>query len=411
MYVLVKKFFSGINYRKVIFYTLALCAIISWIFRIDILQQYSNYEIALALFVILFFYFLKDESRDEFLLITLFYVLTRSLWSCLITVTKIDLNILLMISAVLISVSWRIDSISKIDAEKDTSQSDSDVEYFNLVYINSAKSYEIATLIDGTIKTSIQKENSHTINHKNSLKFGIKNSLQSGYENSNEFTAGNKISESFEIKSTKSTIFRKVYEMAKNFDIKKSKQGDLVKFDGISFNSVNAQDISLILQVLQSSKLDNPSTEGIELNMSNLLSTFLTDYTIDYSFKVGEENFLVRFPYGEVEGFENGYRHSDFQLGQFSLVGIDRGEIDFSEVNTMSTKFLEFMSKQAKKDNMEKNVKDIIPKSSVSELSNTEQPELEIDFNYEKLTGKYHLIDVIAVIQKVNVEKKDDLSV
>ncbi|HFI0315290.1 TPA: hypothetical protein ACGPA7_001984, partial [Streptococcus suis] len=338
-------------------------------------------------------------------------VLTRSLWSCLITVTKIDLNILLMISAVLISVSWRIDSISKIDAEKDTSQSDSDVEYFNLVYINSAKSYEIATLIDGTIKTSIQKENSHTINHKNSLKFGIKNSLQSGYENSNEFTAGNKISESFEIKSTKSTIFRKVYEMAKNFDIKKSKQGDLVKFDGISFNSVNAQDISLILQVLQSSKLDNPSTEGIELNMSNLLSTFLTDYTIDYSFKVGEENFLVRFPYGEVEGFENGYRHSDFQLGQFSLVGIDRGEIDFSEVNTMSTKFLEFMSKQAKKDNMAKNVKDIIPKSSVSELSNTEQPELEIDFNYEKLTGKYHLIDVIAVIQKVNVEKKDDLSV
>lgn len=411
MYILVKKFFSGINYRKVIFYTLALCAIISWIFRIDILQQYSNYEIALALFVIIFFYFLKDESRDEFLLITLFYVLTRSLWSCLITVTKIDLNILLMISAVLISVSWRIDSISKIDAEKDTSQSDSDVEYFNLVYINSAKSYEIATLIDGTIKTSIQKENSHTINHKNSLKFGIKNSLQSGYENSNEFTAGNKISESFEIKSTKSTIFRKVYEMAKNFDIKKSKQGDLVKFDGISFNSVNAQDISLILQVLQSSKLDNPSTEGIELNMSNLLSTFLTDYTIDYSFKVGEENFLVRFPYGEVEGFENGYRHSDFQLGQFSLVGIDRGEIDFSEVNTMSTKFLEFMSKQAKKDNMAKNVKDIIPKSSVSELSNTEQPELEIDFNYEKLTGKYHLIDVIAVIQKVNVEKKDDLSV
>ena len=66
---------------------------------------------------------------------------------------------------------------------------------------------------------------------------------------------------------------------------------------------------------------------------------------------------------------------------------------------------------QAKKDNMAKNVKDIIPKSSVSELSNTEQPELEIDFNYEKLTGKYHLIDVIAVIQKVNVEKKDDLSV
>ena len=135
--------------------------------------------------------------------------------------------------------------------------------------------------------------------------------------------------------------------------------------------------------------MHNPSTEGIELNMSNLLSTFLTDYTIDYSFKQGNEKFLIRFPYGEVEGFENGYRHSDFQLGKLNLVGIDRGKINFSEVDTMSTKFLEFMSKQTKKNNVTNNVKDIIPKSSSSEKSDESGSEFEIDFNYEKLNGTY----------------------
>lgn len=83
--------------------------------------------------------------------------------------------------------------------------------------------------------------------------------------------------------------------MSKNFQAENLEQGDLIKFDSVALNPVNAQDIPLILQVLQASKLDNPSTEGIELNMSNLLSTFLTDYTIDYSFQQDGEEFLVRF--------------------------------------------------------------------------------------------------------------------
>ena len=73
----------------------------------------------------------------------------------------------------------------------------------------------------------------------------------------------------------------------------------------------------------------------------------LSDYTIDYSFLINEDRFLARFPYKEFEGFENGYSHSDFQLDKLCLVGIDRGEVNFAEVDTISRKFLEFMSKQA----------------------------------------------------------------
>ncbi|MDG3131620.1 hypothetical protein MKL26_01095 [Streptococcus suis] len=401
---MVKKFFLDVNYRRITTYTLVAYTSFDWLSKINILQPYSGHKMIIAIVTILSIYSLKNENKDEFLLVTILYVLLQPALDYLITLANIDLNVLLMISAILISVSWRIDSINKINTESDNSQLN--IDYFNLVYLNSAKSYEIATLIDDTVKTTIQKENSNIKSRKHSFKFGIKNGLYSGYENNNELTAGSKISESFEVKSTKSTIFRKVYEMSKNFQAENLEQGDLIKFDSVTLNPVNAQDIPLILQVLQASKLDNPSTEGIELNMSNLLSTFLTDYTIDYSFKQGDEKFLVRFPYGEVEGFENGYGHSDFQLGKLSLVGIDRGEIDFSEVDTMSTKFLEFMSKQAKKNNITKNVKDIIPKSSSSENSGGSESEFEIDFNYEKLNETYHLIDVIAVVQKINVESK-----
>ena len=401
---MIKRFFLGVNYRRIISYTLVVYTIICWLFKINVLQPYSGYKMIIAVVTILSSYFLRNEKKDEFLLVTILYVLLQPVLDYLIIQSNIGLNVLLMISAIFISVSLRIDSINKINTEEDSSQLNMD--YFNLVYINSAKSYEIATLIDDTVKTTIQKENSNATSRKNSFKVGTKNDLYSGYENSNELTVGSKISESFEVKSTKSTILRKVYEMSKNFKDENLEQGDLIKFESITLNPVNAQDIPLILQVLQASKLDNPSTEGIELNMSNLLSTFLTDYTIDYSFKLANEKFLVRFPYGEVEGFENGYRHSDFQLGKLNLVVIDRGKINFSEIDTISTKFLEFMSKQAKKNNVTKNVKDIIPKSSSFEKSDESRSEFEIDFNYEKLNGTYHLIDVIAVVQKINVESE-----
>ncbi len=392
------------NYRRIIIYTLVVYTLINWLFQIDILQSYSKYKILIAIATILFFYFLKSEKKDEFLFVAILFVLFQPILDYLFNLIDIGLDTMLLTSTLLIAVSWRIDSINITNIGENIHKSDKD--YFNLVYLNSAKSYEIATLIDDTVKTTIQKENNNTRNNRKFFKIGVKNSLQSGYENINELTTESKISESFEIKTTKSTIFRKVFEMSQSYETNMLMQGDLVKFNSISLDPVNAQDIPLILQVLQSSKLDNPTSEGIELNMSNLLSTFLTDYTIDYSFKQDNEEFLVRFPYGEIEGFENGYHHSDFQLGKYSLVGIDRGKINFSEVDTISTKFLEFMSKKDNKDILTKTVKESVPKSSVSGLIGESDSEFAINFNYKKLSGEYRLIDVIAIVQKINVENK-----
>ena len=59
----------------------------------------------------------------------------------------------------------------------------------------------------------------------------------------------------------------------------------------------------------------------------------------------------------------------------------------------------------------EKDGNHIIQKSSIPESSSIDKSEFEFDFNYKKLDGEYHLIDVIAVVQKINVEKKDDLPI
>ena len=131
--------------------------LVAWSIWIFIVPQRKKYFLSI----------LEDKNKDEFLLIAIFYVLIQQLLRCLITLVNIDSNILLIISVILISVSWRIDSINKTDRKTVTPKLNSD--YFNLVYINSAKSYEIATLIDNTVKTTIQKENSNTTNNKKFL--------------------------------------------------------------------------------------------------------------------------------------------------------------------------------------------------------------------------------------------------
>lgn len=92
------------------------------------------------------------------------------------------------------------------------------------------------------------------------------------------------------------------------------------------------------------------------------------------------------------------------QLGKLSLIGIYRGEIDFSERDSISSKFLELMSasyyKELKKDkNTEVGMK-------VSH-TNTSSNDIQFEFSHIKLNEKLHLIDVIAIIQELNIDRKD----
>ena len=66
-----------------------------------------------------------------------------------------------------------------------------------------------------------------------------------------------RVYENFDVKTTKSIMLRKIYEAAVHNSKEKLFGGDLVLFENIELQQCNADDIVMILNVLQDSKIKN----------------------------------------------------------------------------------------------------------------------------------------------------------
>lgn len=396
-----KKFIELLKNRsKQLIEIIAIVAImtifLNWILNVNFFEQYNKYWMFLFL-VILFIIKIKNNSSEQVTLLisSIVTILIQNIYN--IHNKSFDYEQFSLSLALILIMLLSINGYVK-NSDYSLTESLPD-DFFNLVYINSQKSYEIAMLFDDKIMTTIKREKHISKTKVTNYKIDVNSTLNTKHSDSEEI--GNNISESFEVKNTKSTLLRKIYRSSENvgqgFDYG---LGKLLKFDNIEFKALNTQATPLLMQILQESKIDNPDLNGLELNMSSMLSNFLSDYTIDYSFKFDDKDFLIRFPYNNRDFFENGYQHGDLQLGKLTLIGIYRGEIDFSEFETISTRFLEYMScviSQPKKLN------DQIFLESDSEHKDA---EFDIDFEFQKTVGKYHLIDIIAIVQKI--DKKED---
>lgn len=96
------------------------------------------------------------------------------------------------------------------------------------------------------------------------------------------------------------------------------------------------QDTVMILNILQDSKIKNQENEDVEINLNKMMEKMMDDFTIDYTFKYkwksgDEKEYIIQIPYKSSDNFENGYQHHDLQLGKLSLIGIYRGEVNFSQ--------------------------------------------------------------------------------
>ncbi|MBE6164100.1 MAG: hypothetical protein E7156_02040 [Streptococcus gallolyticus] len=368
---------------------------LNWILNINFFEQYNKYWMFLFL-VILFIIKIKNNSSEQIILLisSVSTIIIQNIYNIFYSKNFDCEQFSLSLAIILIIILLINGYVQNSDHSLGESLAD---DFFNLVYINSQKSYEIAMLFDDKIMTAVKKEKYISKTKETNYKFDVNSTLNASRRESEE--AGNNISESFEVKNTKSTLLRKIYRSSQNvsqgFDYK---LGKLLKFDNIEFKALNTQATPLLMQILQESKIDNPDLNGLELNLSSMLSNFLSDYTIDYSFKFDDKEFLVRFPYNNRDFFENGYQHGDLQLGKLTLIGIYRGEIDFSEFETISTRFLEYMSQVIRQP---KKMNDQIFLESDNEPKNA---EFDIDFEYQKTVGKYHLIDIIAIVQKIDKE-------
>ncbi len=288
----------------------------------------------------------------------------------------------------------KIDSINKKDNK-----------LFNLFYLNTSKAHEIAMLIDNKIIKNIESEqiSSYTSKANYTFTLGKKENLLSENGVSVEETSKQRVFESFDVKQTKSIMLRKIYDeisKAKNWNFN---EGNLVLLENIQLQQLNVDDTVMILNVLQDSKFKNQQNDDIEINLNKMMDKMLDDFTIDYSFDYESKdnikhNCIIRLPYKSMNNFENGYQHNDLQLGRLSIVGIYRGEIDFSLKESISSKFLELIS-QSYYQQQKNELVDVGMKLSDN---SSESSKVDFNFDHKKLTGKRHLIDVIAIIQEIN---------
>ncbi|KGK85443.1 hypothetical protein DP68_16180 [Clostridium sp. HMP27] len=278
-------------------------------------------------------------------------------------------------------------------------------ELFNLFYINTSKVHEIAMLIDNKIMKTVEKErNTQQILKSNfSMNFnkpGISGtSVNHATENSNKTS----VYESFDVKTTKSIMLRTIYSSIIKRDSNKEELGNILLFRNIELKQRNTDDTVMVLNVLKDGNMKQFSKDdNFELNLSKMMDEMLDDFTIDYTFDHNNNNYLIRIPYKSKEYFENSYSHNDLQLGKLSVIGIYRGEIDFSTIDSISSKFLELFS-ESYKDELSRNNRR--KRVGLLQSSSTEvEKDYELKIEHNKLKGLHHLIDLIAIIQEINIK-------
>lgn len=314
---------------------------------------------------------------------------------------------LILTTLIIIFFISRIISVNYKIGNKDSEENEKKSKLFNLLYVNTSKVHEIAMLIDNKVMKTVEKEQISEELLKSSYSYGLKSNVATTDTSvQKEENSKKRVYENFDVKTTKSIMLRKIYDKVKknNKENGNFKTGQLIMFNDVALERRNVDDPVMILNVLQDSKIKNQGDEDIEINMNKMMEKMLDDFTIDYVFEQsGKDNmsnskYIFQLPYKSNENFENGYQHNDLQLGTLSLIGIYRGEIDFSKRESVSSKFLEMMS-NSYNDSINKQDDEII-KTSIVQAG---QKLFTFEFKHNKLNEKYHLIDIIAIIQELNI--------
>ena len=348
-------------------------------------------------------YFLSILLASTFLCSTIFMKCTS------IYVLIIECEELIWIVLIVIAIILRLTFLIEID-EKDNDDGNDEKKLFNLFYVNTSKMHEIAMLIDNTIMKTVEKNQTSESLLKNEHKFnfGIWNKGSIDHVRSSENSFKKDVYESFDVKTTKSILLDRIYSTLPKCEVVKlDNVGQVILFNNINLVQTNTDDTVFALNVLKDSNMKNQSDDGnVEVNLSGMMDEMLEDFTIDYTFSKDDLDFLIRIPFKSKEFFENNYSHNDLQLGSLSVIGIYRGDINFNEINSISTKFLQAFSESY---NNELNKGERMTDYSLSHSSNDSNASTAMTFDIQgnKELGNKHLIDLIAIIQEIQIEKEE----
>lgn len=268
---------------------------------------------------------------------------------------------------------------------------------FNIYYINYAKAYEIAMLIDNKILENITKERT-TEGELTGIaetatggltdiplvgKYLPKLSLNGELVGSKS----SKVIDTVKVITTKSTILELIYKKAKEvWKLSDKTVGNLVKIRNVSLEIENENDI-LGAKTFLSGAFGDIAVDGIgNVNLPTLLEVLFKDsaYILEGVLPAkrfgDEEKIVIKIPMQAENEMENQYSLSDLEIGNVTVVGIYRGCFKRKELNKKLNRFA-------------KNQEDVDDVGIESDEENGVKKSPE---------DKLHYIDVISIVQDIS---------
>lgn len=269
---------------------------------------------------------------------------------------------------------------------------------FNIYYINYAKAYEIAMLLDNKILEQIIKERDTegkvegkggiTTQAMNDIPFLGKYLPKLSFDGDLLGSKSSKVIDTVKVITTKSTILDVIYKKAKEVTKLSDKTiGNLIKIRNVSLEIENEYDI-LGAKTFLSGAFGDIAVDGLgDINLPTLLEVLFKDSAYILEGNLPERRFgkqekiIIKIPMQAENEMENQYSLSDLEIGKITVVGIYRGCFKREELNAKLSRF-------TKKQN-----------------SNSEDIGIESDddsIHIKSPDDLIHYIDVISIVQDIS---------
>lgn len=271
------------------------------------------------------------------------------------------------------------------------------VKPFNLYYLNLSKVYEISMMINNTVLTTLNRttesSQNENISSEINLDFGLGNKkflsdITSGLslKKEKERTQTTKVDQSFEVKTTKSTLLGQVLSKVKTIEkIESLDEGDLIKIDKINLSLFDS-DNTRATHFFKKDIFKGMEVEGLRgFDVNNLISVMFQDQAFILQSEVEKEKIAFKIPQSIENEFENQYRLDDILFSKVSIIGIYKGKLP---VEAIKSNTFQYFSKKG----------------------DGSKVEIGKEINNETIgdSENYHFLDIIAITQDLIFDNTEE---
>ena len=278
-------------------------------------------------------------------------------------------------------------------------------ELFSLYYINLEKVYELRMIRNNMVLENRVMENKTETNSQDRINAGLSIGINGifsadvGTKTSVDNLKSIKVSDSFTVKQTKSNILYDILGMAEQKqDLSIVSDGDLIRLDHLKLQLENEQLIRMFKVLSRDIIKGQVATNGIDIN--KILNSLAKDYSYLLSTVFDKKNIIMKIPMSGEGEFENKYSIDDLLIGNVSIIGVYKGIIRGSEINSTFDFFVNLGNTMGQLNESEDEIQSSSDEVKIASYNlHTTLKENE----------DYIFIDLMAIVQNIKV-KEDDKS-